>query len=215
MCSSDLGFTASIDVGAGTFAGAIMSGKAIGQVTPIILTGAGATTIFNSDFNFSAGAWFQVQNLKVGSSGGNGIGAQGGGTLVIIGAGVNLTGAGTGSNGLLDCAMGAQINLTENLTFSGGGGYLMRAQHGGRIMQLAPGAIVITGAAVTFDAYTVGAIFGGEIYMPNTTFSGAGSVVGTRYQADINGIIYTTGSSPANYFPGNVAGSTARGGQYA
>ncbi len=46
------------------------------------------------------------------------------------------------------------------------------------------------------------------------TVAGGGSVTATRYLAQINGAI-VTGGAGANFFPGNVAGSSPTGGQYA
>jgi hypothetical protein len=43
------------------------------------------------------------------------------------------------------------------------------------------------------------------------TFSGAGT--GKRYSVNENSVI-ETGGSGASYFPGDVAGSAANGGQY-
>lgn len=52
----------------------------------------------------------------------------------------------------------------------------------------------------------------GRIESSGVTYSGA--CTGQRYYVDLNGVIQTFGSG-ANYFPGNVAGATATGGQYA
>jgi hypothetical protein len=41
----------------------------------------------------------------------------------------------------------------------------------------------------------------------------SGGATGKRYVAELNGVINTFGGG-ANYFPGNVAGTTATGGQY-
>jgi hypothetical protein len=46
------------------------------------------------------------------------------------------------------------------------------------------------------------------------TFTNGGTVTGTRYNCDLNGIM-DTGGGGANYVPGNAAGATATGGQYA
>jgi hypothetical protein len=50
-----------------------------------------------------------------------------------------------------------------------------------------------------------------SIVTGNTTFSG--SATGKRYNVQSNGVIFTGGGG-ATYFPGNVAGTTATGGQY-
>jgi hypothetical protein len=46
-----------------------------------------------------------------------------------------------------------------------------------------------------------------------TVFGGTGAT-GPRYSVELNGVVQTLGAG-ANYFPGDVAGSTATGGQYA
>jgi hypothetical protein len=53
---------------------------------------------------------------------------------------------------------------------------------------------------------------GGVIFSFLSTSSG--TFTGTRYLASLNGVIQTNGGG-ASYFPGNAAGSTATGGQYA
>jgi hypothetical protein len=58
----------------------------------------------------------------------------------------------------------------------------------------------------------VTAINGGAIQTISSTFTGAAT--GSRYGASTNGVVNTFGGG-ASYFPGNAAGSTATGGQYA
>ena len=45
-------------------------------------------------------------------------------------------------------------------------------------------------------------------------FTFVGSATGARYSVALNGVIQTTGAG-ASYLPGNSAGSSATGGQYA
>lgn len=65
-----------------------------------------------------------------------------------------------------------------------------------------------TPAFVNFAA----SLTGGEVESFGTTWTG--SATGSRYTATLNGIINTFGAG-ATYFPGDSAGSTATGGQYA
>jgi hypothetical protein len=51
------------------------------------------------------------------------------------------------------------------------------------------------------------------VYGPSWSFPGAGGCTGPKYLADMNGAIYTFGAG-GSFFPGSVAGSLARGGQY-
>ena len=76
--------------------------------------------------------------------------------------------------------------------------------------------IALSGATVTltgtpaFGAFVYASMGSGfEVY--TTTFTG--SATGKRYDANTNGVIQTNGGG-ANFFPGNVAGTTATGGQY-
>lgn len=55
---------------------------------------------------------------------------------------------------------------------------------------------------------------GGAIYVDNTNVSFGGSATGPRYSAFLNGTINVNGLG-TTFFPGNSAGSTATGGQYA
>jgi len=82
------------------------------------------------------------------------------------------------------------------------------------------GLIQIAGITANFSslasAFTLATAFardGGFIVTnPKINFTNAGSITGKRYQSDSGGVI-DSNSSGANYFPGNVAGTT-NGGQY-
>lgn len=54
---------------------------------------------------------------------------------------------------------------------------------------------------------------GGIISSINMAFTNGGTVTGKRYDVASNGVILTNGGG-ANFYPGNVAGTTATGGQY-
>lgn len=82
---------------------------------------------------------------------------------------------------------------------------------------LGPGQIQGAGRTVTLSGTQhFGTAFAlatncGVIYPTGFTFSGVAT--GKRYQAEANAVINTAGGG-ASYFPGNVAGTTATGGQY-
>lgn len=122
----------------------------------------------------------------------------------------------------------------SNIKFgaAGAGGIHLWAQHGGRIE--ATGNYAISGGAVNhiyalggtvrvdsktvtitntpaFSGYYAQASFNSLVEIYSNTFSG--SATGTRYLASLNGVIDTRGGI-ATYLPGDVAGSTASGGQY-
>jgi hypothetical protein len=71
--------------------------------------------------------------------------------------------------------------------------------------------ITLTGTPA-FSAAFGNASYGGVAVVSSVTFSG--SATGARYSASANGVINTNGAG-ATYFPGDVAGTVATGGQYA
>jgi hypothetical protein len=95
-----------------------------------------------------------------------------------------------------------------NYTISGGA-------TSGHIASTMGSVVIITGRTITLTGTPALGNFalcgrGGIIYMPSCTFSG--TATGTRYNCFSVGLIETSGG--ANYFPGNLAGSTAAGGVY-
>jgi hypothetical protein len=88
-------------------------------------------------------------------------------------------------------------------------------------MELANGVIECAGITVTYlanIAYSFADIYAAQLsYLDaySITFTlGAYTVTGTRYIVTTNASVFTNGGG-ANYFPGNSAGSTSTGGQYA
>jgi hypothetical protein len=71
--------------------------------------------------------------------------------------------------------------------------------------------VTLTGTPAFATAFAAGQ-FLGFIQGNGNTYTGAAT--GARYSATMNGAINTSGGG-ANYFPGNAAGATATGGQYA
>ncbi len=92
---------------------------------------------------------------------------------------------------------------------TGGTPYVFYAGSGAKI-QVAGITCTITGSlAWTYTAFSRGGSF---IDASSAVFSG-GTITGTRYLADQNAVINTSGGG-ANFFPGSIAGSVATGGQY-
>ena len=71
--------------------------------------------------------------------------------------------------------------------------------------------VTVTGTPAFANAFCAAYVLG-LAYPAFYTFSG--SATGKRYEATTNGVISTGGAAPT-YFPGNVAGTTGSGGQYA
>lgn len=105
---------------------------------------------------------------------------------------------------------GGALKVTGSYAISSGSAYHLYIQSGG-ILIYTPGTVTLTGSPAWAVAF-VGVLSGGLVSTAGTTFSG--TTTGARYAVSLNGIINTFGSG-ASYFPGNAAGTTATGGQYA
>ena len=100
--------------------------------------------------------------------------------------------------------------LPVSYKISSGAQFHIIAQTGGRVRYTAP-TVTLTGTpafSVAFVSSTLGAI----VNASGITFSGAAT--GKRYNVGTNAILNVWGAG-ATFFPGNVAGTTATGGQYA
>lgn len=101
------------------------------------------------------------------------------------------------------------LAMTANYTISGGAQAHWNCQQGA-ILTAEGLTITLSGTPALSSAFCI-CNFGGMAIVDTDTFSG--SATGTRYTASGNSAIYTNGGG-ATYLPGNVAGSTATGGQY-
>lgn len=110
----------------------------------------------------------------------------------------------------INCWSGAVVLVAGNYTISGGGFAHFFVGPISRI-GLANATVTISGTP-NFSVAFVQAFNAGTIDLTAMTFSGAAT--GKRYDATLNGVINTNGGG-ANFFPGNAAGTTASGGQYA
>lgn len=86
----------------------------------------------------------------------------------------------------------------------------------GANLSLNASAVYTFSTALTFSTATAQSSSGGSLQVSSSTpsFVNPGNVTGSRYFADLNGIINTLGGG-ANFFPGTIAGTTQTGGQYA
>lgn len=82
------------------------------------------------------------------------------------------------------------------------------------------GSVVINGNTITLSGTPAFAALGfilvgrgGVIDAFSVTFAGTGAT-GARYALNGGGVVFTNGSNPATYFPGNAAGTVVTGGQY-
>jgi hypothetical protein len=81
------------------------------------------------------------------------------------------------------------------------------------------GTCIIAGITVTLTGTLSCAVYAsatasGIIRYSGVTFAGSYTMTGSRYTVDLNSVINTLGGG-ASYLPGNSAGTTATGGQYA
>jgi hypothetical protein len=151
-------------------------------------------------------AAFNVQDLKLTTAtSGDAIRHSGSGQLafqnVVFGA------VPAASYHLRADAPGAFILATGNYTISGGAGVHAGAVATGALVQLNNLTMTLTGTPA-FAALFAYAVHAAQVYVSSTTFSG--TATGTRYLAQLNGLIVTNGAT----LPGSVPGSTATGGQY-
>lgn len=100
--------------------------------------------------------------------------------------------------------------ISTNYTISGGTGFHIGVDLGGQCI-VGAATHTLTGTPAFSVAFAYGTVLGGLIHS-GVTFSG--SATGERYKLSANAAIQTFGGG-ANYFPGNAAGSTSTGGQYA
>lgn len=147
-----------------------------------------------------------IKDLKVVSSAGSGIFHSGVGTI-------NFQNVNFGACAVYQfIALGgsATIVATGNYAISGGAVYHMFGGAGGSVF-VEGLTITLTGTPAFSGAFAIAKSLGAIVADGNTY---SGSATGTRYSVTLNGIINTAGGG-ANYFPGNSAGATATGGQYA
>jgi hypothetical protein len=150
-----------------------------------------------------------VQSVELRTTtGGNCLFAEGAGARIEIGAGVRF-GACAGyhcraiSNGYVK-------NDTNDYTISGGASQHYASALGG-VIELQGSTITLAGTPAFSNAFAVATV-AAVVSAYSVSFSG--SATGARYDATMNGAIQSYGGG-ANFFPGDSAGSTGTGGQYA
>lgn len=104
---------------------------------------------------------------------------------------------------------GAFVQATGSYSISGSAASHVLAYWGSLFTAI---GITVTLTGTPAFSIFINADMVSAIRVSTTTFSGAAT--GKRYQATMNSVINTLGGG-ANYFPGDVAGTVATGGQYA
>lgn len=113
----------------------------------------------------------------------------------------------TASGHLTGQAQGAAIAMLNDYTISGGGSthYYMTFNAG----LFSGGAVTVSGT----PAFSQGFAVADTLSLIMSLGSYTGAATGKRYDVSVNAVIQTFGGG-ANFFPGDVAGTTATGGQY-
>lgn len=219
VATLDIGnFNVTITVGAGTFS--TSTGNQLKNLVGsglVTISGAGATTIITTsgamttqNGNFYAlalsGRW-RLDAMKLTSTGtGTPFGVlSSASSNVIIGA----LEYGTGFNAQVRSVDNGYVIFDSNYTISGGAG--IHIQSSGAVLRCDSLTVTVSGTPAYSTAFAQTSN-GGIITAASMTYSG--SATGVRYVSQLNGVINTSGGG-ASYFPGNSAGSTATGGQYA
>lgn len=131
------------------------------------------------------------------------------------GAVVTISGAmeyGACATNQLHSINGGRIIVAANYTISGGCSVHAAGAGPASLVNIAGLTITLTGTPAWGVAFAQGFNLGNVIASSTCTFSG--SATGARYTATLNGVVRVDGAA-STYFPGNSAGSTASGGQYA
>lgn len=220
-----MGYNVTVQVGTGTFTGAVevngphvsggstvagtTSGKLIlkgDTTTPsnVVISTTSATCI-----KALHGAIVYVEGFKVtAATSGHGVFATNGSTIYVTGK--MDFGAFASTQAQVLAVNQSVVNITTDYNITAGFGYHYQALHSSSIYCQSR-TITLTGTPA------IGSQFANAVYVSALQVNGntySGSATGTRYYAALNGVIWTNGGG-ASYFPGDVAGSTATGGQYA
>lgn len=204
-----------INVAAGSLtAGLTLTGPITGASGPGSLlvqgAGSGSTTVAVSGANAFVGlfgAQFSVNGFTVTASG-----SSPNGCAVLSQSGSAIT---IGSDIIFGaCATGHMVAQIDG--FIGAGPYGISGSapahwlEAGGTISIQSGSIVLTGTPAFSTAFAY-AQLGGLIEAVSPTFTG--TATGSRYNASVNGVIWTNGAG-STYLPGNAGGTTATGGVY-
>lgn len=203
-------YTATIQVGDGTYTNAVSLRAHIGNL-PYVIQG-NASTPANVHVNVTGDGFSsndnrvvaKIKNLKISSTN---IGVTVLSGVVELNGGIEF---GSNTSRAINVQYSGYINVTGNMVVSGGGQYFFTAINGGKLRT--PNITITTSGSPAFSVAFAYVDNVGHAQATNLTFSGTGAT-GQRYSATLNGVINTNGGG-ANYFPGNAAGTTATGGQY-
>ncbi|MBY0423023.1 MAG: DUF2793 domain-containing protein [Parvularculaceae bacterium] len=219
VAALDVGiFTATIQVRSGTYAGQVVLKRPVGSGVPVLLgdTTTPANVVITATNahaidNVAGGVW-ELRGFRLTTTTfGHCIRVQGAGNRVSF---RNIDfGAAAGGGAHMQPFLGGAIEITGAYAISGGANAHYQALQMGVVRaDAASYTCTITGTPAFAQAFAVAANNSYVQASSAITFSGAAT--GSRYAASLNGVI-NTATGNVNFLPGNSAGSTATGGQYA
>lgn len=223
------GYSVTVYVADGSYPGVVLAATAGSGAVQFISQSGNTSACVIAGVNKSAiqatncGSAYSFKGFKLVASGAAlgdpiaGINVQGGGSYVTL---TNMEyGACVGPH--IFCGTGGQALRFGTQTISGGSSGNIWAQ-GGHLVAYTGGRINTQLSALPSLNITAPVSFAGafaivqdlsEVVVQFASISGAANVTGQRYQANLNGVIYTGGSG-VSYLPGTIAGVTANGGVY-
>jgi hypothetical protein len=187
--------------------GVLVPGAWIGSGT-VTLRGASNACVLNASTTLivsGVGSKVELSDLDI--RGSVGVIAQAGGQITCR---ANMIFSGTATH-MRTNGPGSSITMNNNYSITSGGTRHFQASPGGSIVMF--GITITLSGTLSFSTAFAQADRTALISTNACTFTG-GTVTGKRYDATINAVIYTGGAG-ASHYPGNVAGTTATGGQYA
>jgi hypothetical protein len=207
------GFTATINVGNGTYTGGVLINSPFTGGGSVLLngnTGSPSSCIISTtsaDAIAVTNATLHVQGFTVQTTtAGNGIKAGVNGAIYLDGA-MNFGNCVNDHMNAIEA--GSFIGINANYTISGNstsGGHWV-AQYAGAQISCIGQTITLTGTPSFGSAFAY--CDGGYLIIPSNTFSG--SATGPRYAASNNGVI-NTGGGGATYLPGSSSGTGTNSG---
>jgi hypothetical protein len=204
------GYTVTVQIGAGTHAGGLIVSAPWAGGGPMVLIGDEATpanVVIGGSFTISATLPARLSLRGFKSTAGTTISHQGYGTVGFR----NIEFAGFAALGHIQIFGKGTVLQEGDYSISGGGTNFHIYLTGGGYFD----ATKITKTVTLIDTPSFGVFVTAGMtsvaQYRSTTF--AGSLTGKRYSTSANGVI-DTGGAGANYFPGDMNGTVATGGQY-
>lgn len=212
------GFTVTINIGTGSFLGCTQNTSWVGGGFIIFSGNGSANTTIDSDGVTSSivnvattlTGNLRVANMQINDTGGWNCLNLGGVCIVDCGADVKF-----GTSVAAHISTPAPGALFDNNNY-GGTAYTINGNATYHFFALASGSRIRGGTSVTLTgtpAFAGAFAYATGLGQIRSTGTFTGSATGQRYLADTNGVIDANGNG-VNYFPGDVAGATATGGQY-